>query len=115
MHKVLSRLLSKKYEVEAALDASEALEAFAPDRFDLAMIDLGLPGEPGEAVAEKIRQIDPSVITVMMTGWELKPDDPRLTAFDFRLQKPFESLDRVEEVVAEAVTLHRARVKSQET
>ena len=115
VQRVLSRLLSKNYEVETALDASEAFKRFAPGRYGVALIDLGLPGEPGEVVAERIRQMDPSAITVLMTGWELEPNDPRLAAFDLRLQKPFDSLDKVEEVVAEAMTLHISRVRGQET
>ena len=47
--------------------------------------------------------------------WELAEDDPRASPFDFRIQKPFDDLGEVEEVVAEAVALHDERAKSPAT
>jgi len=65
----------------------------------------------GDRVAREMRQRDPSVATVLITGWELLLADLRLEIFDFQIQKPFKDLDEVEQVVAQAVALHEARVK----
>jgi len=92
--------------VEAVLSGREALERFAPGRYDVVLIDLAMPGMAGDQVAREMRQIDPSVVTVLITGWEVRPDDPRLWAFDFQLQKPFDDLDEVEAVVAQAKARH---------
>jgi len=61
-----------------------------------------MPEMAGDEVAREMQQMDPSVITVLITGWDVRPDDPRLWAFDFQLQKPFDDLDEVEVVVAQA-------------
>ena len=105
---VLSQLLARDHEVETVLSGLEALEQFAPGCCDVALIDLGMPETPGDQVAREIKQADPSVATVLITGWVLKEDDPRLSAFDFRLEKPVRGL-KIKDVVAQAVKLHDAR------
>ena len=105
----LPRVLSRDHDVEAVLSGVEAMERFTPGRYDVALIDLGMPGMPGNRIAEEMRQVDPSVATVLITGWELEEDDPRLSAFDFRIQKPFSDLDKVKNAVAQAVELHDRR------
>ena len=107
---VLSNLLSKNSEVDTILDGTEALKTFAPGRYDVALIDLGLPGTPGDQVARKMKNLDPSIATILITGWELSDEDPRLSAFDFRLKKPFNELKKVEDAVAKAFKLHQSRI-----
>ena len=111
--RLLSRLLSENHEVEIAVDGREALATFSPGRCDVALIDLGMPALPGDLVAQGMRQVDPSVVTVLITGWELEADHPRLAAFDFRLQKPFDDLGEVEGVVARAIEQHDGRTEGQ--
>ena len=106
---LLSRLLSTLYEVDAVLTGREALADFAPGRYDVALIDLALPGMPGDKVARSLVQIDPAVVPVLVTGSDLAPDDPRRSAFDFSLRKPLDDLDRIEDVVARAIELHDSR------
>ena len=111
---LLSHLLSRLHEVETASDGRKALEAFGPGLYEVAMIDLGLPGLPGDQVEREMRSVDPCLATVLITGWELREDDPRQSAFDFQIQKPFENLDRVLNVVAQAVKLHDTRIEERE-
>ena len=99
--------------METVLDGPEALERFAPGRYDVALIDLAMPGMPGDQVARKMQQLDPSVVAVLITGWDLKPDDARLAAFDFWLRKPFDDLGELEASVARAVELHDRRVEEE--
>jgi len=106
--RLLDRLLSETHEVETVLNGREALERFAPGRYDAVLIDLAMPGMPGDQVAREMHQIDPSVVTVLITGWDVRPDDPRLWTFDYQLQKPFKDLDEVETVVAQAIARHNA-------
>ena len=106
----LSRLLSKSYEVETVQDGREALEKFEPGRCDVALINLGLPSKPGDQVAREMRQADPSLVTVLITGWQLDESDPRVSLFDFWTQKPFANLDEVEDIVAQAIELHHTRI-----
>jgi len=108
---LLERLLSETHEMETVSSGREALERLAPGRYDVALIDLGMPGLSGDRVAQQMQRIDPSVVTVLITGWELPPGDRRRDVFDFRIQKPFEDLAEVEEVVARAIELHDARIQ----
>ena len=78
---------------------------------DEALIDLGLMGMPGDEVARRLREIDFALGTVLITGWKLEEDDPRLEAFDIYLRKPFGQLQRVQEAVQQAVDLYLQRVE----
>ena len=107
----LSRLLEENHEVEAVGDGREAMERFAPGRYDVALIDIGIPGISGDRVAQQMRQADPSLVTVLITGWDLWEGDPRISRFDLRIQKPFDDLDDVDDVVARAMELHDERAE----
>jgi len=106
---LLDRLLSETHEVETVLNGREALEQFAPGQYDVVLIDLGMPGLRGDRVAREMKQVDSVVVAVLITGWDLEPDDPRKGVFDFRIEKPFDNLDEVEDVVARAIELHDRR------
>ena len=80
----------------------------------MAVIDLGLSGIPGDRVGRVLRQSDRSLATVLISGWELAGDDPRVKKFDFRLRKPFDDLDKLQSVIAEAITLHDSRAECQD-
>ena len=56
-----------------------------------------------------MRRADPALVSVLITGWELLNGDSRMSLFDFRIQKPFGDLDRVQDIVAQAVELHEER------
>ena len=117
---LLSRLLGEHHEVESVNDGQQALELFAPGKYDVVLVDMGMPGMAGNQVAQELVQVDPSVGLVLITGWDIEPDDsrmtlladdPRLTLFDFQVQKPFTDLDEVEDVVARAIEVHDQRAE----
>jgi CheY-like chemotaxis protein len=108
---LLSRLLSGAHDVEFVLSGSEALEKYAPGRYDVAIIDLGLSGVTGDRVGRLMRQTDECIATILISGWDITEGDPRVAPFDFWLEKPFDDLKQVEAVVAEAVQLHDSRVE----
>jgi PAS domain S-box-containing protein len=107
---LLSRLLDEHHEVEALTDGRRALERVAPGKYDVAMIDLGMSGISGDQLMRQIKNIDPQVTTVLITGWDLSDTDTRASSFDFHITKPFDDLDEVEGVVARAIELHDQRV-----
>ena len=105
-------MLSEKHEVETVSGGPEALEGFKPGRYDVVMIDLGMPDMPGDQVAARIRERDPLVTTVLITGWELDPDDPRRAPFDLHLQKPLEDIRQVRQVIAQAIDIRDERAEN---
>jgi two-component system cell cycle sensor histidine kinase/response regulator CckA len=90
-------------------DGQKALDAIEKNRFDVALIDLSLPFVAGDKIARQIRLVDPKVVTVLMTGWDLSEDDPRRVPFDDHIPKPISSRKDLQEVVARSLQVHDAR------
>ena len=57
------------YEVELAEDARHALAKFAPGKYKVALIDLGMPGMNGIELMKEIMQKDPDIFCLIMTGY----------------------------------------------
>ena len=103
--------LSDTCEVETITDGQTAVEVFKQGgRYEVAVIDLGIPGIPGDQVAQQIRQVDPAIATVLITGFDLDQDDRRLAAFDMWYTKPL-SVEQLSEMMEQAVSLHQSRTK----
>ena len=113
VRRIFSDLLSREYEVDCAEDGREALANFVPGRYDLALIDLALPGMPGDQVAKSMKQQDPALATVLVSGLILDDDDPRLSVFDFWLQKPL-SLKEVQDTVVRVIESRRSNLSQGE-
>lgn len=64
----LSRLLAESYEVEEAGDGDEALAKAAAGRFDLVLLDIGLPGMSGLDVLARLNGDSQHPRVVMMTA-----------------------------------------------
>ena len=107
---LLSRLLEEQHGVATTTDGQKALEWFAQGKYDVVMIDLGMSGISGDRLMRRLKDIDPMISTVLITGWSLPDTDTRVSSFDFRIVKPFDDLDEVEDVVARAIALHDERV-----
>jgi CheY-like chemotaxis protein/anti-sigma regulatory factor (Ser/Thr protein kinase) len=109
VRELLKRILCDNNSVDVFENGRAALAAFRPDKYDVALIDLGLPEIPGDRLAKEIRQVDPAVARVLITGWQLADDDPRLAPFDFHLQKPFERTADLRRIVSRALALNEER------
>jgi signal transduction histidine kinase len=68
----------------------EGLEAFARERFDVVLTDLGLPEESGEDLARAVRARSPQTPVVLLTGWadQLHAEGTSLEGIDRVLAKP---------------------------
>ncbi len=82
------------YTVDEALDGEQALEIFAPDKYDLILLDLMLPKVDGMEVCQRIRSIS-NVPIIMLTA---KDDDmDKIMGLEFGaddyLTKPFNMLE----------------------
>jgi signal transduction histidine kinase/CheY-like chemotaxis protein len=88
---VIEPVLTKAgHTVDVARDGEEAMSLLGQHKYDAGIVDLGLPKVSGDRVAMRIKQTSPETITILITGWDLDPDDPRLLPFDFQLWKPIE-------------------------
>lgn len=80
------------FPVATAFDGPRALEALAASRFDVVLLDIGMPGMDGYAVARRIRADETlaAVRLIALTGWG-QPTDREISAragFDAHLVKP---------------------------
>jgi DNA-binding response OmpR family regulator len=59
------------FEVDAFKDAESALIAFEPDLYDLALLDIRMPGMNGFQLCRKLREIDKTIKICFLTATEL--------------------------------------------
>ena len=81
------------HDVRMAQDGDEALRMISAHRFDVALLDLRIPGSGGLRILRAIRKASPETEVVVITGYptiEYAKESIRLGAFDF-IAKPFAS------------------------
>jgi CheY-like chemotaxis protein len=97
-------LIDFGYEVETALTGHDALTLAALYRPDVVVLDLFMPGMPGDVALERFREFDPTVPVIIVSGNQ-EEDVARATlakgAFDY-LQKPF-NLSALERILAASI------------
>ncbi len=87
----LFNLRKAGYSVEAASDGTEGLAAFSPEKFDLVITDLKMPGISGLEVLRRIRKTTPHVPVLVITAFgnvETAVEAMKEGAHDF-IGKPF--------------------------
>jgi DNA-binding NtrC family response regulator len=96
MRQDLSQLFRKQgHEVTAAVSGEDALNKAAHARFDVALLDLHLPGISGIDVLAKLKQCQPELEALMLTAHssiEAAVEALRKGAYDY-LTKPFRAAD----------------------
>lgn len=83
------------FAVETASTAGEALLRLANQRWDLALVDIKMPGMDGLELQRKIRDVDPEIIVIIMTGYasvETAVQALKDGAYDY-IMKPFDPDD----------------------
>lgn len=101
---VLRDLLTQHgHTVVTCEDGESGLAELETRRFDLAMVDLALPGISGLDVANRLKGRWPDVTVVVMTGYfdRVGPEGTLAKGVDFVLTKPF-SLDQLRLVIQQA-------------
>ncbi len=112
------QLLARRgYEVVGAADARTALGLVRSRTFDLVLADIRMPGLDGIELLRRVKQYDPSLEVVMMTGYaavDTAVKAMKLGASDY-LTKPFDvgELSGVVEGVARARAAERVLARSQ--
>ena len=90
------------HRVDVAVSAVEGLKMAAISDYDLVLTDLGMPDMSGWEVASRIREQDPDLPVVLVTGWGTTIDDAEIARSGIAgvVHKPFEIRDLV-------ATVHR--------
>ncbi|MBL7123580.1 MAG: response regulator [Actinobacteria bacterium] len=118
-------LIKERYKVETAGDGETGLQKLREVKPDLVLVDLKMPGVCGMEVLKNIRDIDPNIITVVITGFatiDSAVESMKQGAYDF-LPKPF-SPDELRLIVKrglekrklalEAATLREEKMRMEE-
>jgi DNA-binding NtrC family response regulator len=104
------RLTSRDLDVSAYSDPVQAWEAAQEQRFDVALLDLRMPGLEGDELLGRLKARDPHMEVVILTGHgtiETAFRTSKAGAFDF-LQKPAD----FDEVVRAIAGAYARRVKA---
>jgi sigma-B regulation protein RsbU (phosphoserine phosphatase) len=92
--RTVARVLGDRCDVVAVAGAGQAIEQSAAQRFDIALLDIRMPGMDGFDLMSELKLADPDLDVILMTG-SVTDTDQRLSrairekAFFF-LQKPFQ-------------------------
>jgi len=84
-------LAGSNYELTTAHDGAQGLEHVSEYRPDVVFVDLKMPGIPGMEVLETIQELDPTIVTIVITGFATVSsavEAMKHGAYDF-LPKPF--------------------------
>jgi DNA-binding NtrC family response regulator len=98
------------YYVKAVGSGREALQALVGRRFDVALIDIKMPGMDGMELQTKFQEADPDLLVVFMTGYasvETAVQALKRGAYDY-VTKPVDP-DELSHLVAKAVEHQRNR------
>ena len=118
-------LVKEGYRAETAKDGDVGLRKVREVKPDFVLVDLKLPGMSGTKVLEEIRDFDPSIVSVVITGYasiESAVEAVKLGAYDY-LPKPF-TLDQLltvtkrglerRQLMLESTALRQEKKKMQE-
>ncbi len=96
------------YEVVAAQNATEALRAMQEQSFDVALLDIKMPGMDGMELQSHVRRIDPQLAVIMITAFasvETAVQALKQGAFDY-VTKPVDP-DELSHLVTRALEQRR--------
>ncbi len=100
LHNIISRM---GHRIVTAGNGQDALKLFNEEKFDVVILESGLPGIDGWDVAAQVKSLSPATPVIMLSGWG--PLSDRQTVLqrnaDFILTKPFK-MDQLSEVITAA-------------
>jgi CheY-like chemotaxis protein len=98
-------LAGQGHEVVACEDGRSALAYVNGPAFDLALVDLSMPGLSGWEVAKALRAAQPQIPIALVTGWgdQIDIGEARARGIDYLMAKPF-NVDDMTRLVAGVLT-----------
>jgi len=101
----------KKHGVatKRALSGQEALTLARSRRFHLALVDAKLPDMEGIELARRIREVDPSIRIVMISGYFYREDEAVQQALSERLICAFVGKPFLHSEIGKAIEMSRSR------
>ncbi len=88
------------HEVAAVTDAGHAPAAASRFRPEIALIDLGLPGDDGYKLARRLRDEDDSLVLIAVSGYAQESERLEASGFDHFMSKPID-IQRLSALLAE--------------
>jgi len=84
-------LLADGHTVDTAADGCEGLSKFRTGRYDLVLIDRAMPKVNGDQLTEAIKELDPKMPVILVTGFErgFEENENGHQTADLVLAKPF--------------------------
>src|SRR5664279_5351917 len=101
---------SEGYTARPVGGAREALEVIQQTEFDIALVDIKMPGMDGMELQARLREADPDLTVIIMTGYasvETAVQALKVGAYDY-ITKPVDP-DELSHLVANALEHKRAR------
>jgi two-component system response regulator HydG len=98
------------FTVRAVASAHDALDGFQPHTWDVALLDIKMPGMDGIELQNRLREADPDLIVIVMTGYasvETAVQALKQGAYDY-ICKPFEP-DELVHTINNALEHRRAK------
>lgn len=102
--RVLKRCFARSgHEVSVAEDLQSGIDSLEHDRFDVIVSDIALPDGTGYALISEARKRGCDALGIAFSAYDYpaEVDEPKLTGFDYHLQKPSDS-DRLFSIVEAA-------------
>jgi DNA-binding NtrC family response regulator len=96
------------FSVASAADGEQALEVASRESFDVALLDLRMPGPPGMEVLRRLKQDSPNLMVIIITGYatiDSAVEAIKSGAYNY-LPKPF-TPEALTAIVSKAVTARR--------
>ena len=109
LNAIAQRLSKRGFQVRTASNGAEAIDLAREEKFDIALLDLKMPGMDGGELLDRLKGEHQFLEAIMLTGHgslESAVDLTKRGAFSY-LPKPYE-LDKLIEVLKEA---YEARLK----
>jgi two-component system, OmpR family, response regulator ChvI len=85
------------FHVEAFSSSKGALDAFKPDVYDLAILDIRMPGLDGFQIYREMKKRDPAITACFLSAFEIHPSE---------FEKVFPSLSEIKTIIKKPVSIH---------